>query len=42
MIEWPINPRLWEQFSYVDPISGCGIVTWEWCGIAGWRYIGMI
>jgi hypothetical protein len=40
--EWPKNPKLWERFAYLCPISGVDWVTWEWCGVAGWRYVGRL
>jgi hypothetical protein len=39
MIKWPKSPKLWERFSYIDPIGGSSLVEWEWCGAAGWRHI---
>lgn len=35
----PKNPRLWQCYSYVSPSSGCTVVTFEWCGVAGWRFV---
>ncbi len=38
-VNWPANPRLWQRFTYLDGISGCTYITYEWCGVAGWRFV---
>ena len=38
-LEWPKAPELWDRFVYIDPIGGATHVVYEWCGVAGWRFV---
>lgn len=31
--------QIGDLMKYVSPISGCTVVTHEWCGVAGWAFI---
>lgn len=37
--EWPSNPPLWSKITYVDPIGGATYIVYEYCGVAGWRFV---
>ena len=37
--EFPKNPRLWQRVTFLCAISGCTYYTYEWCGVAGWRFV---
>jgi hypothetical protein len=36
---WPANPKLFEQVGYINPFGGASWLIYEWCGVAGWRFV---